>query len=359
MDHQELETTHWEKLITPAWGHTVVNWRCLGHFVLCLGKGCILSLQRETKWPGCLELGIGCWKKHRGCLPPHVDRRAECPGTVENNRDPKLHEQWAYHLGAGRNAQLFQLCTLWAFRFPWCIPEKLKSLMVRLSSHPAFCWNVWRNVWWKICLLWAQCVVTPGIRLIKQASAQDNKTTLEAESCISMMTKSADHQHLLLFLQGDHVTFFLSFSWTLCEEVVHLLVQDMFSAACVRSWTRIELLRKKSCGGRLNAWWKVAQKSRGGRLHLLDRRPICCHSIIRDSETRHEGCRDCDEGATKDQTWQVGMCTGTRALVTEGGDSRTSWTQLVVEVWEGSWKHELRREGVHIGVRSHSLWANC
>jgi hypothetical protein len=35
---------------------------------------------------------------------------------------------------------------------------------------------------------------------------------------------------------------------------------------------------------------------------LLDRRPICCHVIIRDAGSRHEGCRDCGEGATKGQT---------------------------------------------------------
>ena len=36
------------------------------------------------------------------------------------------------------------------------------------------------------------------------------------------------------------------------------------------------------------------------------------------------------------------MCTDSRALVTEGGDARVSWTQLVDEVWEGC-------RGVHIG----------
>ena len=82
---------------------------------------------------------------------------------------------------------------------------------------------------------------------------------------------------------------------------------------------------------------------------LLDRRPICCHSIIRDSGLRHEGCRDCGEGATKGQTWEVGMRTGSRALVIKGGDARASWTQQTAEVWEGCGKHELRREGVHIG----------
>ena len=55
--------------------------------------------------------------------------------------------------------------------------------------------------------------------------------------------------------------------------------------------------------------------------------------------------RDCVEGATKDQTWEVRMCTDSRALVTEGG----SWTQLTADVWEGCWKYEIRREGVHIG----------
>ncbi len=49
-------------------------------------------------------------------------------------------------------------------------------------------------------------------------------------------------------------------------------------------------------------------KSHGARLYahqedFLDRRPVCSHSISRDSGSRHEGCRDCDEGTTKDQTW--------------------------------------------------------
>ena len=52
---------------------------------------------------------------------------------------------------------------------------------------------------------------------------------------------------------------------------------------------------------------------------------------------------------TKGQTWEVGMWTDSRPLVTDGGDARrVSWTQLVVEVWEGCWKYELSR-GVHIG----------
>jgi hypothetical protein len=41
MDHHELETTYWEKLIAPAWGRAATNWRCMGHFALCLRKGCI------------------------------------------------------------------------------------------------------------------------------------------------------------------------------------------------------------------------------------------------------------------------------------------------------------------------------
>ncbi len=33
------------------------------------------------------------------------------------------------------------------------------------------------------------------------------------------------------------------------------------------------------------------------------------------------GCRDCGEGATKGQTWQLGMRTGSQTLVTEGRDT--------------------------------------
>ena len=130
-------------------------------------------------------------------------------------------------------------------------------------------------------------------------------------------------------MQSDNVMFFLSFSWcteALCETVVHLLVQGML--ACARSRTRIEVLRSKSRGARLYAY----------QADLLDRRPICCHNIIRDSGSRHEGCRDCVEETTKDQTWEVGMRTGSRAWVIEGGDTRASWTQLATEVWEGCWK---------------------
>jgi hypothetical protein len=52
---------------------------------------------------------------------------------------------------------------------------------------------------------------------------------------------------------------------------------------------------------------------------------------------------------TQGQTWQVAMRTGSRALVTEGGDARACWTNLAAEVWEGCWKHELCREGVQVG----------
>ncbi len=46
---------------------------------------------------------------------------------------------------------------------------------------------------------------------------------------------------------------------------------------------------------------------------------------------------------------QVGMCTGSPALVTKGGESGVSWTLLVAEVWEGCWKQHLRRERVQVG----------
>jgi hypothetical protein len=55
------------------------------------------------------------------------------------------------------------------------------------------------------------------------------------------------------------------------DQVSQLLVQGML--ACVRSRTRIEVLRSKSRGARLYAY----------QADLLDRRPICCHNIIRDS----------------------------------------------------------------------------
>jgi hypothetical protein len=62
--------------------------------------------------------------------------------------------------------------------------------------------------------------------------------------------------------------------------------------ACARSRTRIQLLWSKCHGARLCAY----------QADLLDRRPISCHGIIRDSGSRHKGCRDCGEGARKGQT---------------------------------------------------------
>jgi hypothetical protein len=94
-------------------------------------------------------------------------------------------------------------------------------------------------------------------------------------------------------IQGHHVMLFFYFSWyteALFQDVVQLLVQGMF--ACARSRTRMQLLWTKSHGGRLYTH----------EADLLDRRPVCSHSISRDSGSRHEGCRDCDEGTTKGQT---------------------------------------------------------
>ena len=82
------------------------------------------------------------------------------------------------------------------------------------------------------------------------------------------MTKSDDHQHLLLFLQGDNVMFFLSFSGcaeTLCEE--------------------------RTC-------W------------IEDQFVVTSSSGIRDRDTRVAEIIVWCEGATKDQTWVVGMLTG-------------------------------------------------
>jgi hypothetical protein len=77
---------------------------------------------------------------------------------------------------------------------------------------------------------------------------------------------------------------------TLSEEVIQVLVQ--VTLPCVRSRTRIELLCKKSRGTRLYAY----------QTEVLDKRPICCHIIIRDSGSRQEGYRDCVEGSRKGQT---------------------------------------------------------
>ncbi len=59
-----------------------------------------------------------------------------------------MHEKWAYHLEPDRNVKLFQVqvYTLgvwwWDYHPILHFPVYLGSLMVRLSSHPAFCWNV-------------------------------------------------------------------------------------------------------------------------------------------------------------------------------------------------------------------------
>jgi hypothetical protein len=100
-------------------------------------------------------------------------------------------------------------------------------------------------------------------------------------SRISTMTKSSDHQHLLvtllLFVHVRTSCHVFSLSWcaeTLCEEVVHLLVDDIL--VCVRSRAWMELLRRKSRGDKLYEY----------QTDLLDRRPICCHRNIRNSGSR-------------------------------------------------------------------------
>jgi hypothetical protein len=91
--------------------------------------------------------------------------------------------------------------------------------------------------------------------------------------------------------------------------LIQLLVQGML--ACARSRTRIQLLWSKSHGARLYAY----------QADLLDRRPISCHGIIRDSGSRHKGCRDCGEGARKGQTWQVGKRVSGSVRATSEGES--------------------------------------
>ena len=114
-----------------------------------------------------------------------------------------------------------------------------------------------------------------------------------------------------------------------------LPVQDMLT--CGRKLrSRIQLLCSKSPVARVYVY----------QTDLWDRRPICWNSITRDSGSRGEGCWDCYDGATKGQTWQVGMRTGSWALVNEGGDSHVSSTQLAAEVWDCYWKYDLCREGV-------------
>ncbi len=49
-------------------------------------------------------------------------------------------------------------------------------------------------------------------------------------------------------------------------------------------------------------------------------------------------------------------------LVTTGGETGASWTLLGVEVWQGCWKQQLRREEVQVGhpqvrgVQGDTLW---
>jgi hypothetical protein len=151
------------------------------------------------------------------------------------------------------------------------------------------------------------------LTMIQEHTVDANKVTLEEEKTRDE-TKAVHHHHLLSFLHARAschaiLLFFLVYRGTLsggrsvvgarhdhvCEVKVYVYPSD-----------------------------------------LLDRRPVCSHSISRDSGSRHEGYRDCDERVTRGQTWQVGMCTGSRALVTEGVHTGVSWTLLTAEVWEGS-----------------------
>jgi hypothetical protein len=94
----------------------------------------------------------------------------------------------------------------------------------------------------------------------------------------------------------------------------------------VRSRTRIEVLRSKSRGARLYKY----------HTDLMDRRPICCHNIIRDSGSRHEGCRDCGEGDTKDQPPHLNR--DAYRIVSVGHRRRRQTcvrTPLAGDVWEG------------------------
>ena len=66
---------------------------------------------------------------------------------------------------------------------------------------------------------------------------------------------------------------------------------------------------------------------------IRDRDTLLLRSrIMWDSGSRHKGWRDCDERVGKGLPWQVGISTGSRALVTERGDSHASWTRLDAEV---------------------------
>ena len=49
-------------------------------------------------------------------------------------------------------------------------------------------------------------------------------------------------------------------------------------------------------------------------IQLLVQVMFAC-SRVRDSESREKGIRYCCEGAEKDQTWLVGVCTGSRSVV--------------------------------------------
>jgi hypothetical protein len=90
---------------------------------------------------------------------------------------------------------------------------------------------------------------------------------------------------------------------------------------------------------------------------LLDRRSICCHSIIRDSGSRHEGCRDCGEGATKGQTWQVGN--GDRTLVVDVWLHRVDEdaSGLTFEEWDPSEDTDASESPVTLIVNSSELRA--
>jgi hypothetical protein len=89
----------------------------------------------------------------------------------------------------------------------------------------------------------------------------------------------------------------------------------------------------KSCGANLVVEGCTRTKQ---TFWTEDQFVVTASSGIRDRDTRIAEivARELQKG----QTWEVGMRTGFRTLVMEGGDTRVSWTPLAAEVWEGCWK---------------------
>ncbi len=152
---------------------------------------------------------------------------------------------------------------------------------------------------------------------LEQAKARvktANKVALEAEKEKDVAEKTLEE--LKRQLQPKRSRTDDDAGEALCQKTIQLLVQGMVACARVRTWIPVEWPRKyllPFSRDDVTVNWSSVQAVCLERVQPGTKRSDQYQFTV--TSSREKGSRYCCEGAEKDQTWSVGVHTGSRSVV--------------------------------------------